>query len=91
MISIILIEPEISENIGFVARVMKNFDFKDLILINPKCDLDKANKTAKHAKDILKKAKIKKISFLKKFDFLIGTTAILGTDYNISRTTSHRS
>jgi len=85
MISIILIEPELSENVGFVARAMKNFDFKELILINPKCSLDKAVKTAKHGKDILKKAKIKKIDYLKRFDYLVGTTAILGTDYNIPR------
>lgn len=85
MISIILIEPEIAENVGFIARAMKNFDFENLISINPKCDLDKAVKTAKHAKDIIKKAKIKKFSCLKKFDYLIGTTAILGTDYNIPR------
>ena len=85
MISIILIEPELSENVGFIARTMKNFDFKSLVLINPKCSLDKANKTAKHGKDILKKAKIKKPDYLKKFDYLIGTTAILGTNYNIPR------
>ena len=85
MISIILIEPELSENVGFVARCMKNFDFRNLILVNPKCDLDKATKTAKHGKDILKKAKIKKFDYLDKFDYLIGTTAILGTDYNIPR------
>lgn len=85
MISIILIEPELSENLGFVARAMKNFDFKSLVLINPNCSLDKANKTAKHGKDILKKAKIKKFDYLRKFDYLIGTTAILGTDYNIPR------
>ncbi|MBL7054892.1 RNA methyltransferase [Candidatus Woesearchaeota archaeon] len=85
MISIILIEPELSENVGFVARAMKNFDFKDLILINPKCELDKAEKTAKHGKDIIKKAKIRKVAYIKKFDYLIGTTAILGTDYNVLR------
>lgn len=85
MISIILIEPEISENLGFTARAMKNFGLSNLILINPKCSLDKAVKTAKHAKDILKKAKIRKINYLKKFDYLIGTTSKLGTDYNIPR------
>ena len=85
MISIILVEPELSENVGFIARTMKNFDFKELILIKPKCDLDKAVKTAKHGKDILKKAKIKKFDYLKNFDYLIGTTAMLGTDYNIPR------
>lgn len=85
MISIVLIEPEVSENVGFVARSMKNFDLRDLILINPRCDLDKANKTATHAKDILNKAKVKDFSYLNNFDYLIGTTAVLGTDNNIPR------
>lgn len=87
MISIILIEPETSGNVGYVARAMKNFDFKDLILINPKCnhlDLD-AMSRATHARDLLKKSKVKNFSYLKKFDYLIATTAILGSDYNIPR------
>lgn len=87
MISIILIEPETSGNVGYVARAMKNFDFNDLILINPKCnhlDLD-AMSRATHAKDFLKKAKVKNFSYLKKFDHLIATTAMLGSDYNIPR------
>jgi len=83
---IILLEPSKQENIGSVARAMKNFDYEQLILINPKCKIgDKANRVAKHAKDVLKNTKIKKFSYLKTFDYLIGTTAILGTDYNIPR------
>jgi len=86
MIEIILLEPRKQENIGSVARAMKNFDFQNLVLINPKCKIgDKANRVAKHARDILKKTKIKNFSYIKKFDYLIGTTAILGTDYNILR------
>ncbi len=87
MISIVLIEPEIAGNIGFIARAMKNFGLKDLILINPKCKLDKEDLWyAKHSKDIVKKAKIKTVSYLKNFDYLIGTTASIGySDYNIPR------
>jgi len=85
MIYIVLIEPELSENVGFTARAMKNFGLKNLVLIDPKCSLDKAIKTAKHAKDVLKKAKVEKKSYLNKFDYLIGTTSKLGTDYNIPR------
>lgn len=87
MTSIILVEPETEGNIGAVARVMKNFDFKDLVLISPKANhlgreaLDRAT----HAKNILKKAKVKDFSYLKNFDYLIGTTAMLGSDYNIPR------
>ncbi len=87
MINIILIEPQTEGNIGAVARVMKNFDFSNLVLINPKANhlgreaLDRAT----HAKSILKKAKVKDFSYLKKFDYLIGTTAMIGSDYNIPR------
>ena len=61
MISTILIEPETPGNIGAIARSMKNFDLKNLILINPKCGhLDKeALDRATHAKEILKNAIIK--------------------------------
>ncbi len=86
MISIVLIEPSTAGNVGFTARAMKNFGLKDLILINPKCELKKeALWYAKHAKDIIKKTKIKTSSYLKKFDYLIGTTAIIGSNYNIPR------
>ncbi len=88
MIGIILIEPRKQENLGAVARAMKNFDFENLVLINPKCRIGrKARKVAKHANDILDRAKIKKFDYLKNYDYLVGTTAILGTDYNIPRNT----
>ncbi len=88
MISVILIEPEHSLNVGAVARAMANFDFPELVLINPKCNhLDnEAILRGKHsALKILKNAKVKNFSYLKSFDYLIGTTAKIGTDYNIPR------
>jgi TrmH family RNA methyltransferase len=87
MISIALVEPENAGNVGAVARVMKNFDFKDLILIDPKCDhLSKeAMDRASHARDILKKAKKADISVIDGFDIAVATTSKLGTDYNILR------
>jgi len=33
---IVFVEPESEDNIGALARVMANFDFKNLILVNPK-------------------------------------------------------
>ena len=88
MIYIVLIEPEIEGNIGAIARSMKNFGLKNLILINPKADhtSDEARCRAKHAQDILDNIKIKDISFLKTMDNVFGTTAKLGTEYNIPRT-----
>ena len=86
MISVILIKPTRPGNIGAIARSMKNFDLKDLILINPQCRIDdEAQKRAMHAKDILKKAKIKPLSYLKQFHTVIATTSKIGTDYNIPR------
>ena len=87
MISVILVEPEWASNVGAVARVMGNFDFKDLVLVDPKCnflDLDGV-KRAKHALPILKNAKKMKWKGLEKFDLLIATTSKLGSDYNIPR------
>ncbi|MCX6707023.1 MAG: RNA methyltransferase [Candidatus Woesearchaeota archaeon] len=87
MISIALIGPENAGNVGAVARVMKNFDFRNLILIDPKCDhLSKdALDRASHARDILKKAKIADISVISSFDVAVATTSKIGTDYNIPR------
>ncbi len=87
MIYVILIEPKTPGNVGAIARVMLNFDLKNLILVNPKCDhlSPEAIRRAKHAKPILKNAKIVGFSYLKKFDYLIGTTSKLGRDYNIPR------
>ena len=87
MISIVLIEPKTPANIGAIARAMKNFGFKELVIINPRCDPkhEDAKKLAKHANDLLKKAKIRTSKTLSKFDYLIATTAKLGSDYNIPR------
>jgi tRNA/rRNA methyltransferase len=38
MLSIILVNPTLSQNIGAAARAMRNFDLQDLRLVNPKAD-----------------------------------------------------
>ena len=87
MISIILVEPKTSGNVGAIARVMANFDFSELVIINPKCRVDckEGMDRARHAKKILERAKITDEQVLDDFDYLIGTTARLGTDYNLPR------
>ncbi len=88
MLSVVLVEPETPGNIGSVARVMKNFGVRHLMLVNPKCNyLDgEAYGRAMHARDILKKAVVAaNFSCLKRFDYVIGTTAALGSDYNVLR------
>ncbi|MGB9748346.1 MAG: RNA methyltransferase [Candidatus Woesearchaeota archaeon] len=87
MITIIFVEPENRENLGLVVRVMKNFGFKKLILVNPKCKPDaKAFFVSKHANDVLRNARITKSIPFRSFDYAIGTTAKITTDYNIART-----
>ena len=56
-ISIILVEPQLGENIGTTARAMLNFGFENLILINPRDDWpnDYAIKAAAGANKVLSK------------------------------------
>ena len=55
----ILHKPQLSENIGACARAIKNFNFKNFILINPKPTFpnDKILATSVGAKDIIKQSK----------------------------------
>jgi len=56
----ILARPQLGENIGFVARAIKNFNISNLRIINPRCEWPnkKALATSVGAKDILKSSKI---------------------------------
>ncbi|MDD1663089.1 MAG: RNA methyltransferase, partial [Methanomicrobiales archaeon] len=56
-IVIVLVEPLHEGNVGFAARVMKNFGFSDLVLVDP-CPLgDLALACAMHASDVLENAR----------------------------------
>ncbi len=78
-ISFILHKPQLSENIGACARAIKNFNFKKLILINPKPIFpnDKILATSVGAKDIITQSK--KYDTLEqalgKIDIVIATSA----------------
>ncbi len=78
-ISFILHKPQLSENIGACARAIKNFDFKKLVLINPKPIFpnDKILATSVGAKDVINQSKkydnLEKA--LGKIDILIATSA----------------
>jgi len=82
--SVVFVEPESSGNIGALARVMKNFGLYDLILVNPKCKIDKEVRArAKHAFDVVEKARIvKDFSKIGDFDFVIGTTGKITRNYD---------
>lgn len=76
MVAVVLVEPESPGNIGSVARVMKNFGFKELVLINPCKITEEAFKMARHGEDILKNAKIfqQLERALEPYDIKIATT-----------------
>ncbi len=76
--SIVLVEPKFTGNIGAVSRVMKNFGFYDLVLINPPRLDDEAFCRAKHSYDVLDSAKTYSDleEALPYFDLLVGTTGI---------------
>ncbi|MBC7110023.1 MAG: RNA methyltransferase [Archaeoglobi archaeon] len=79
-IQIVLVEPKYDGNVGSVARVMKNFGFRKLVLVNPCRIGDFGRAMASHARDILESAEI--ISSLEELeaDVLVGTTSIVGRD-----------
>ena len=75
----ILNKPQLSENIGACARAMKNFNFSNLVVIDPKPSFpnDKIFATSVGAKDIIKNAKVYKKfeESLSNFDYLIATSS----------------
>ena len=78
-ISFILHQPQLSENIGACARALKNFNFKKLVVINPKPTFpnDKILATSVGAKNIINESKVHNNleSAIKNVDYLIATTS----------------
>ena len=78
-ISFILHQPQLSENIGACARALKNFKFKNLIIVKPKPIFpnDKILATSVGAKDLILNAKVYETleSAVKKVDYVIATSA----------------
>lgn len=87
--TIILIEPSKPQNLGSIARVMMNFGYSRLILLNPQVNLSDSeiSVVSRRAHSLLNQATIKYQfkEVREEFDYLIGTTARIGHDYNLSR------
>lgn len=85
MVKVVLVRPETPGNVGAVARVMKNFGFEDLVLVDP-CDLDdEASKRAKHAKEVLDGATVLEKMDWDRFDVTVSTSSETGGSYNVLR------
>jgi TrmH family RNA methyltransferase len=78
--AVALVEPQYHVNVGHVARLMKNFGLKKLYFVKPSFDRAEAVRYSMHGSDVLAAARTATLAQLRKrFDVLIGTTAIQGT------------
>ncbi|MEN9207903.1 MAG: RNA methyltransferase [Gloeomargarita sp. GMQP_bins_120] len=59
-VRVILVEPAGPLNVGAVARVMRNFACRELVLVQPRCDWqgEEARRMAVHAADVLITAQV---------------------------------
>uniref|UniRef100_A0A7C3RDD0 TrmJ/YjtD family RNA methyltransferase n=1 Tax=Archaeoglobus fulgidus TaxID=2234 RepID=A0A7C3RDD0_ARCFL len=82
----VLVELKIPENVGFIARVVKNYGIKQLCLYNCKVT-EESYHTAANAKDVLENALVIKDlqKFLQKMNIVVGTTGVAGGDYKYLR------
>lgn len=77
-VDLVLLQPESPGNVGSVARVMKNFSFYSLVLVDP-CEInDETRGFAKHAWDIVKNARVVKKMDWDSYELVVGTTGLKG-------------
>lgn len=80
--TVLLIEPKYDGNVGSIARVMANFGFENLAMVNP-CEIGAdGRKKSMHARYLMESAKVYE-SFdqaAADFDFLVGTSAQTASD-----------
>jgi TrmH family RNA methyltransferase len=83
-IDIVLVAPLYEGNVGFCARVMKNFGFSRLVLIDP-CPLgNEADARASHAIDVLKGAELCTIE-----DVFARSNIVVATTGTVSKSVCH--
>lgn len=77
-LAVVLVEPKYGGNVGSIARVMKNFGFKELIIVGEFVPDAQTKQMACHAWDIIENAKkLRSIEELKEnFDLIVATTGI---------------
>ncbi len=87
MFTVVLVEPESDGNIGFVARAMKNFGVRDLILVNPKAPLsDEIKAYSMHGYDVYAQSrKYESPDCLKMFDIVVGFSGNVNCESGLLR------
>jgi tRNA/rRNA methyltransferase len=76
-VTVTLVEPQYPINVGYVARVMKNFGLTRLNLVNPKADMSVALVYASHGAQVIEDARFTTMEVLRKeTDLMVATTAV---------------
>ena len=88
-LSITIVGAEYPINLGYTARLMKNFGVEKLYLVKPRVDMRVASVYATQGAGVLESAEVVTLAKVRKtHDFLLGTTAIRAKrGANIGRTT----
>ena len=89
LLSVTVVGAEYPVNLGYTARLMKNFGVERLYLVSPKCDMRAASVYASHGSDVLERAEVVTLAKVRRaHDLLLATTAIRARrGANVSRTT----
>ncbi|QGA54485.1 TrmJ/YjtD family RNA methyltransferase [Sulfolobus sp. E5-1-F] len=87
MIRVVLVEPEGEYNIGFVARLCRNFLVDELYIVNPRANISEAFRFSAGGKDTLEKAKVVKNfdEAINDVDIKIATSSIADNNGDILR------
>ena len=87
MIRLVIVEPEGEYNVGFIARLARNFLVDELYIVNPKADLNKAREFSAKGLEYLERAKIVSDydEALKGVDLKIATSSIADVKGDILR------
>ena len=85
-VRVVLVEPKRDENVGAVARVMKNFGFYSLYIVGNSVG-EKAFYVAYHAEDVLEKCKFVRTleEAIAGSHIVVGTTAKTASEKNVLR------
>jgi len=87
MIRLVIVEPEGSYNVGFIARLAKNFLVDELYIVNPKCNLEESKQFSAKGIEFLERAKIVPTfdEAIKGVDLKIATSSIADNKGDILR------
>jgi tRNA/rRNA methyltransferase len=89
LLSVTVVGAEYPVNLGYTARLMKNFGVERLYLVSPRCDMRAASVYASHGSDVLERAEVVTLAKVRRaHDLLLATTAIRARrGANVGRTT----